>query len=115
MAARIDAGALVEAVVFDSPVRVADGLGGFDQGWQEQHRCRARFVFSKGGEAIEAARLQGKSVFKLMIRQCAAARSIAPDWRVRDERRTLAYNVREVDTVTDRLWIYVLIEGGVAV
>ena len=49
------------------------------------------------------------------MRQCAQAREISADWRMRDLRRGAEYNVREVDAITDRAWIFLVVESGVAV
>jgi SPP1 family predicted phage head-tail adaptor len=106
------AGDLSESVAFDRPTEAADGYGGVVQGWTEVFTCRASFRHERGGETFEAARMSGREVFKVAIRSSVASRQIAPSWRMRDVRRGTPYNVRSVDAVTDRAWIYLLVESG---
>lgn len=116
---------LNESVSFERPITGSDGYGNqVTSGWVAGHVCRAEFIYSRGSEAVDAARLQGRSIFKIRIRQCQAARAITTDWRMVDNRRVTyasgvaqsgVYNIREVDAITDRQWIYIVAEAGVAV
>lgn len=106
---------LVESVAFDEEVETPDGYGGFNRVWTQRHACRAEFIYSRGSEAVNAARLQGRSIYKVRVRQCGASRAITTDYRMRDVRRGTEYQIREVDAVTDRQWVYVVAESGVAV
>ena len=118
-------GQLVERVAFDAPANNPDGSGGVEDGWAEHHAARAEFIYSRGSEAVDAARLQGRAIYKVKIRSCAAARAVTTDFRMRDVRRGLPagegigdplpgtrYQVREVDAITDRRWIYIVVESG---
>tara|TARA_R110002049_G_scaffold23545_10_gene83651 strand:- start:39849 stop:40196 length:348 start_codon:yes stop_codon:yes gene_type:complete len=112
------AGSLTQSVCFDAPVAAPDGRGGIETTWgtdDDAYKCRAEFIYSRGSEAVDAARLQGRAIYKVKIRSSAAARAITPDWRMRDRRRNATYNIREVDAITDRAWIYIVVEGGVSV
>lgn len=106
--------ALIESVAFDAPTQAADGYGGVETGWTEAYACRASFIYARGSEAIDAARLQGRAIYKVRIRQCADGRAIDASYRMRDVRRDVEYQVREVDSITDRQWIYLVVESGVA-
>lgn len=105
---------------WDAKVSLPDEAGGFNSGWEHQYSCRAEFIYSRGSEVVDAARLEGRSIFKIRIRQSEAARSIQPDWRMRDLRRGpqegdfagVEYNIREVDAITDRRWIFLVVESG---
>lgn len=108
------AGGMHEDVAFDAPTVSADGYGGQETTWTEAYTCRAEFIYSRGSEAVDAARLSGRSIYKIKIRSCADARSITTDYRMRDVRRSVTYNIREVDAVTDRRFIYIVAESGVA-
>ncbi len=109
-----------EHVAFDMESHVPDGSGGQVRDWVQHHACRAKFIYSRGSEVVAAARLQGRAIYKVRIRQCAAARTIQADWRMRDLRRGdqtkdlpgEEYNVREVDAITDRKWVYLVVESG---
>lgn len=108
------AAALSESVIFEAEGEVPDGYGGFETDWLERHICRAAMTYHRGGEAVEAARLQGQALYKVRIRSCAAARAITPAYRMRDARRGTDYNIREVDAISDRAWVYIVAESGVA-
>jgi len=118
------AGALNEWVAFDAPVTIPDGKGGRETSWSEQYDCRAEFIYQRGAEQIEAARMSGTKVFKVRVRQCDAMRSVTADWRLRDLRRLMrdssgkpiagVYQIRTVDDITDRHWIFITVESGVA-
>ena len=108
------AGDLRERYAFDQqgPIEMPGGVTA--PGWTQQHACRAQVIYARGSETVEAARLEGRPIYKLRIRQCAAARGITTDARARDLRRGLEYAVIEVDSITDPAWIYLVIEGGKA-
>ena len=104
-------GKLHEAVAFDEPSGSADNFGGEAIAWTEVHTCRAQWIYNNGGEAVAASRFAGRKVYKLKIRSCAAGRALTPQHRMRDTRRDTNWNVREVDAITDRRWIYIVVEG----
>lgn len=108
------AGRLQDKVSFDAPVAAPDGYGGVESGWAEQFACRAEFIYSRGSEGAEAARLEGRAAYKVRIRQSGAGRTITTGWRLRDARRGTVYNIREVDFITDRAFIWLVAESGVA-
>ena len=112
------AGTLKEAVAFDAPLISPDGYGGQNAGFglpANAYECRAEFIYSRGSEAVDAARLAGRAIYKVKIRQSIEARTIKTSWRMRDTHRGVDYNIREIDTITDRRWIYLIAETGVAV
>jgi head-tail adaptor len=111
---RVNIGEQTEDLVFEAEGNAADGYGGFSIAWLAHHRCYARMTYHRGGEAVDAARLQGRSIYKVRIRSCAAARAITTAFRMRDVRRGTIYNIREVDAISDRAWIYIIAESGVA-
>lgn len=115
---------LHDALAFDEPVPSALDGGVTLMVWTERHTCRAKILYARGSEVVEAARLAGRSIYRARIRQCAAARAIDQTWRMRDLRRGLPdgepddtlpgarYAVLEVDAITDRQWIYLVVEAG---
>lgn len=111
----MSAGRMVAAVAFDGPTEAPDGSGGVEVGWEEVHACRAELIYSRGSEAVDAARLQGRAIYKVKIRSCGAARAITTAYRMRDVRRSETYNIREADGITDRAWVYLVVESGGAV
>ena len=113
------AGKLRERVAFDAPAQAPDGRGGVETGWtlpEEAVKVRADFRYLRGGEAVQAARLQGSQPVVVTVRSSAATRSITPDWRMRDAARGDAVaNIRSGPVVSDdRHWLEFTVEFGVA-
>lgn len=109
----MNAGKLREAVAFDAPSGIADGLGGTTVAWSEAHACRAAFVYGKGDEQLQAARLAGRQGWKVCVRACDATRAITTDYQMRDTRRSTVWNITDVDAVTDRAYVWLRVEGPV--
>ncbi|WP_044026766.1 phage head completion protein [Ruegeria sp. TM1040] len=121
---RAGAGRLKELVAFDRRVPGhPDGLGGTIDVWTEIRTCRAEFMFMRGSESVDAARLQGRSVFRVRIRKLGTARSLAQNVRMRTVKRGLPeglddqdplpgvrYNVLEVDAISDSKWVFLSVE-----
>lgn len=105
------AGALRERVAFDEPTGETDAFGGTTEAWTERHVCAAQWVYGKGDESVQAAREAGRSAYKIKVRSCAATRTLTADYRMRDVRRSTVWNIVEVDAITDRAWIYIVVEG----
>ncbi|MCA0848333.1 phage head completion protein [Salipiger thiooxidans] len=121
----MSAGRLREAVAFDEDTGSIGSLGGRETAWTERHACRGQWIYQRGDEAVQAARLAGRSVHKIKIRSCDASRAITVGYRMRNTRRGLPdgvgtdtlpgsrWNVREVDAITDPMWVYIVVEGEV--
>lgn len=92
-----------------------DGAGNTVSDWVEQFDCAAEFMHLRGGEAVIAARLENRHPMVVRIRNSAAARQVTGDWRLTDVRTQKAYAIRDVTPTTDRKWVEILVEGGVAV
>lgn len=105
------ASGLREAVVFDEPTTTTGSLGGEVVAWSDVYSCRAQWIYQSGGEAVQAARYAGRSLYKIKIRSCPEARALTTDHRMRDTRRATVWNIREVDAITDPRWIYIVVEG----
>ena len=109
------AGSLRERVAFDVRTPIDDGYGNTVSGeFEQQFECSAEFRPRGGSESVMAARLEGRNVFGVYIRSSIQARQITTDWRMRDVRRGTVYAIKAVDGVTDRAWVYLTVESGVA-
>lgn len=108
------AGKLFELVAFDRPTETIDEYGGVATAFAEAYRCQAHFRYLRGGETVQARRLEGKQPVVMTIRQSALALTIANDWRVRDVRRGDTYNVRAIVPTEDRAYLELTCEKGVA-
>lgn len=111
--AHVGAGQLRDRVAFDPPAGETDVLGGKSEAWGEGQPTAAQLIYQKGSEAVEAARLAGRQVFKVRVRSMSKTRAVTTDYRMRDVRRGNVYNIIEVDPITDRRWVYIVVEGPV--
>jgi len=100
-----------DRVAFDRPAGATNDFGGTDKAWQEHHVCAAQWLYSKGDEAVEAAREAGRRRYKLRVRSSTASRSVTEAYRVRDVRRLQTWNVVSVDAIANPAWVYVVVEG----
>lgn len=119
------AGRLRERVAFDAPLPGGtNAFGEQEFTWSEARTCRAEFIYLRGSEVIEAARLEGRSVFKVRIRALGSALEITSKHRMRTVARGLPegegiaddlpgqrYNIQEVDKIADRKWIFLVVES----
>lgn len=108
-------GQLRHRVAFDAEQLTPDGVGGHTLAWAQKHECAAAFIYQRGAEAVDAGALTGTATFKVKIRSCNAARAITAEYRMRDVRRGLSFNIREVDAISDPAWIWIVVESGVAI
>jgi head-tail adaptor len=109
---------LTERVAFDPPDVSDDGHGGTEVGWNTTAavEARAHFRWLRGGEVVQAARLEGRQPVVVSVLACAALREVDAAWRMRDLRSGGIFNVRSGPVPTeDRLWLEFTVEGGVAV
>lgn len=104
----------IESVAFDLPTAAQDVYGGQENGWTEQFIDRAEFRYERGKEAEMAGALTGTASFKVKLHASAAARAVTTRYRMRDLRRSIVYNVREVDATSDRRHVWIVVESGVA-
>jgi SPP1 family predicted phage head-tail adaptor len=109
------AGAMDYRVAFDAPVRGDNGGGGETLSWAEQLQAFAQFTFLRGGEVVLAARLAGRQPLVVKIRASASAAAIRTDWRMRDVRSGVEYNIRSIVPSDDRQFFQLTCESGVAV
>jgi len=117
------AGDLRHRVAFDRREKADDGAGNTQRKFVEQFQRRAAFIYAGGGEAVMAARLEGRGILKVRVRSCLQTRTITQDWQMRDVRTGdfvngvwtgATYAIKEVDAATDRMWVYLVVERGVA-
>jgi head-tail adaptor len=109
----VDLMAMIESVIFEAPAGVADAFGGETVAWSQVHACRAEWIYARGDESVQAARQAGRQAYKVKIRSCAAARDLTTDHRMRDARRGTVWNITECDAITNRAWVYLVVEGAV--
>nr|WP_186458307.1 head-tail adaptor protein [Neorhizobium alkalisoli] len=105
-------------MAFDSPVQADDGHGGIVEGFADDDvatKVWAKFLYLRGGETVQAARLAGTQPIVVTVRSTSASRLIDPTWRMRDIRSGEIFNIRSGPVPTDdRLYLEFTVEGGVA-
>lgn len=107
----MEAGKLDRRVTFDSPTRDADGV---QNGWLNDALTRwAHFRYLRGGEAVLAARLQGRQVVVATVRADTATGAITSEWRMKHA--GTEYNIRTVVPSDDQGFYELTCESGVAV
>lgn len=119
----MSAGRLRDRVAFDAPGSGTDAFGGATRSWTEFYACWAQWIYAKGDETLQAAREAGRKSYKIKIRSGLKARAITEGYRMRDPNRGLPagvegdtlpgnrWNVVEVDAITDRAWVFIVVEG----
>lgn len=112
--AKISAPNLYYKVHCQKRVEIDDGAGNTVGDFATQFTVRAAFTHLRGGEAVIASRLENKHPVVVTLRSSAQTRQINSDWRLVDARDGAAWPVRDVTPETDRHWISLLCERGVA-
>lgn len=120
------AGQLKERYAFDKREEIDDGEGNFEGRFSEQFQVRAGRIPQRGGESYIAGRLEGRQSIQVRVRASSDTRQIRADWRMRNARQgnwvdsneTVwtgpTYAIKSVVESTDRRWIVITAEEGVA-
>ena len=109
------AGARRERVSFwNKPEPVPDGFGGFTSGWSERFQRRVEFVHLRGGESVQAARLTGQHTIVVRVRSSSEIHGVTTDWKIRDERRGVDYQIKDIEVETSRDYVSFTCQSGVA-
>lgn len=82
--------------------------------WTTQFTVWAAYHHLRGGEGVMAGRLQGQHTLIITLRASSQSRQITTDWRLVDARNGTVFAVHDVTHETDRQWISLLCERGVA-
>lgn len=115
MAKRPGAGDLYQHVGFDKQGTASDGAGGTITAFVEQFTRRAAYIHLRGGEAVMAARLEGRHTQIVRVRSDSQTRAVTTDWRITDKRSGAVFNIRDITPSDDRRWLDFLAEKGAAV
>jgi SPP1 family predicted phage head-tail adaptor len=109
------AGLLAESVAFDKRTDEVDDSGNYVGAWVEQFATRAQFIWLRGGEAVNAERLQSRQPLIVRIRKSAAALLVDADYRIRNMRTGHEYQIRTVTPDVSRGMVDIMAEAGVAI
>lgn len=114
MAKQFEGGDLYYKVNCQKRVEQDDGLGNTVSGFATQFTVRATYKHLRGGESVMASRLENKHPIIITVRASSQTREITSDWRLIDARDGTVWAVRDVTAETDRQFISLLCERGVA-
>lgn len=107
------AGDLRERVAFDIRADVEDGRGNVKGAFSEQFTRSAQIIPRLGGETVMAARLAGSQPVTIRIRCDTQTALITPEWRARDVRHNITYNIRAISNPDQRREFFdLLCESG---
>lgn len=95
-----------------------DGYGNQQTGFPDdpEFEVSGEVVARFGGEAVQAARLQGQQVYLITVRQNSLTRAVTTDWMVKDMNEGTIFAVKSgpVDPDDSRAFYELLAESGVA-
>jgi SPP1 family predicted phage head-tail adaptor len=112
--AEITAGDLRYKIHCQKRVQIDDGAGNTVGDFATQFTVRAAYRHLRGGETVIASRLENRHPIIITVRASSQTRQIVSDWRLVDAHDGTAWAVRDVTYETDRQWISLLCERGVA-
>lgn len=102
-------------IALDKPLMTDDGHGGVEVGWEPVAEARAHIRFLRGGEEVQAGRLQGILTVVATVYSTSDTRQAKASWRMRDVRSGEVYNIRSVMPTEDRRQLEITAQSGVAV
>ncbi len=94
----VGAGILRERFAFDRRIVTDDGAGNTSGAWLEQFVTAARRESLKGGEAVQAARLENRQPYLCTVRYTPRTALITHEWRCRDTRTGIVYGIASLTT-----------------
>jgi SPP1 family predicted phage head-tail adaptor len=102
-------------MAFDKRQDVDDGYGNTQSDFVEQFVVWASVRAKFGGETVTAARLAGQQPVTVTVRQSSQTEQITTDWRARDTRSGVLYNIRSIVDPDDAgAYFELLCQSGVA-
>jgi head-tail adaptor len=109
----MSAGGLDHRIRFEERQFIDDGHGNRRGEWVPRFTRWGGFMLLKGGEAVTAGRLAGRSAAVLKVRTCRATRGITSEWRAVDLLDETVWKVKEPPRMTpDRAFLEMMVESG---
>lgn len=113
--ARTGAGRLRQEYHFEKrEVIENDGAGNELSDWVRQFTQRARRRFLRGGEGVQAARLEGRQPMIIKVRKNPRTATVTTAWRLIDTKSDVSYNIRAISEAENPQYFDVLAESGSA-
>ncbi len=107
-------GGLSELVAFEEPSTVEDTYGATTGAWAERFRRLVSIENMRGNEPVIAQRLVGVNPVEVRVRASTAVTAVDSSWRLRHVLKGTLYNIRSVIPKSDREWVHLICEIGVA-
>lgn len=111
---KIGAGDLYYRVNCQKRVETDDGRGNTVADFATEFTVWAAYRHLRGGEGVIADRLENKHPILITVRATNQTKKINSDWRLVDVRDGTEWAVRDVTAETDRQFITLLCQSGVA-
>ncbi len=92
-----------------------DGYGGQETSWVAEFEAFADIQFEHGAEAVLSDALTGVQRFKVRLHSSANTRKLTARYQMRTATGESVFNIRSVDAISDRRWVWLKVESGVAV
>lgn len=108
------AGEFWHRVAFEKRSATSDGAGGTTTAFAEQFVNSASYRRAGGSEAVMAGRLEGRHTQIVRVRASPRTRLATTDWRLKDTRTGVYFNIRDITLTEDRAYLDLLCESGVA-
>lgn len=111
------AGQLRDRIEFQAREAIDDGMGNIVSGdWKVQFTRSANLRYRAGGEVFQETRLAGQQPLTITVRQTPDTRQITTEWRCRDVRRDVLFNIASpaMDPDGTRAWLEFMATAGVA-
>ncbi len=93
------AGERDKRVTFFSPIEVQNGSGGTEEGWVKEFTRWTGVLNLRGGEEVQAARLEAKRPVIFTVLYDSGTEQIGPDWKA--EFDGMEFNIREFPVLSD--------------
>jgi SPP1 family predicted phage head-tail adaptor len=111
----MSSGELRERVEFQARGQADDGYGNTEAEFTVRFEVAAAIEPRLGGEQVMAARLEGRQPMTIRIRYSRQSAEITTDWRARDVRADVLYNIRAISNPDQKKrYLDLLCEAGVA-
>lgn len=103
---------MIERLAFDPVKTESDGYGNEENGFDTANAVtrQAEVTYRSGSEAVDQGRRTGRGIYKVRIANSPATAAITPDWRMRNPRTGVTYDIIEVDALSDRRWVWISAE-----
>jgi SPP1 family predicted phage head-tail adaptor len=106
------AGQLTQRVAFERREEVDRGDGVTVGQWKEQFKCWAGYKHLRGGETVQAARLQGQQTLIIRVRSSSQTKGVTSDWRIRDTRTGALFDIKNPEPENNRMFISFTCQSG---